>query len=429
MLKRVIWQHSNCCLFPAKSSWPVRPGYALRQHKHHIHSLVKGWDTYRHRCKRAALSHRQQSSRSLTTGVVPPFLVPPLIFIGLLLGLWTWKCFWIIVMQNKLLYLSWLPPFSRSDTISEYELECKPARWQETRIRSLDGTTLAVCEGRVPGFNDEKLPMDAHLRPKMVVICYFQGNGGSTPLRLPLLSQVLNAITMQARSSTGVSYAIVALSYRGYWQSSGRATQSGIELDAQAFLNWVSESHLTRHTDLEIVLWGHSLGSVIATSALSTYLARQQETSTTCGSRLAPISGLIMEAPMSSVKDMLVSLYPQRWLPYRYLWPFSWNTWCHDNALERLAHWRDVTERMQDGLPRTRAPSIPPLLILSADQDEVIPPHVADRLEERGRDLMLDITRQRIPGAMHTEIPIKAKGKNALVKFVLDHTQATGEGC
>lgn len=423
MLKRLVRQHSQCCLLPAKPSWLVRPCYGLPRHKHHLHSLVKGNHTYRPRCQDTSFSHRRQSTWSLITSVVPPFLLPPLIFLGLLVGLWTWKCFWIIAMQNKLLYLSWLPPFSRSDTIADYEPECKPVRWQETRIRSLDGTALAVCEGRITDYHDERLPIDARQRRKLVAICYFQGNGGSTPLRLPLLSQVLNAIATQAKSSTETSYAIVALSYRGYWRSSGRATQSGIELDAQAFLNWVSESHLSNDTDLEIILWGHSLGAVIANSALSTYLARQ-EVSTASDSRLAPISGLVMEAPMSNVKDMLISLYPQRWLPYRYLWPFSWNTWCNDTALERLAGWRNVNERTLHGLPRSSARSVPPILILSADKDEVIPAHVAEHLAERGRDLMLDVRRKQIPGAMHAEIPATAIGKNVLVNFVLETTQA-----
>ncbi|KAB8276004.1 hypothetical protein BDV30DRAFT_247153 [Aspergillus minisclerotigenes] len=181
---------------------------------------------------------------------IPSLLVPPLIFVGLLLALWTWKCFWIVVLQDKLLYLSWLPPLARSEKITDYEAECRPVQWVEKQIRSLDGTKLA-------------------------------GNGGSTPLRLPLLSQVLRTIKeksmstpLSTSSSNGTEFTIVALSYRGYWTSSGRATQSGIELDAQAFLDWVSETYTAPETDLEVILWGHSLGSAIASSATATYLSR-----------------------------------------------------------------------------------------------------------------------------------------------------------
>ncbi|KAJ5159684.1 uncharacterized protein N7482_006688 [Penicillium canariense] len=361
---------------------------------------------------------KSQQPRSLVTDSIPPILIPPAIFLGLLLGLWTWKCFWIVVLQNKLLYLSWLPPFSRSDKISEYEAECKPVQWKEKQIRSLDGTKLAVCEGQIPVEHSRK-PVDPTTKIKSVVICYFQGNGGSTPLRLPLLSQVLRTISSMSKTTTSdeTTFTIVALSYRGYWTSSGRPTQSGIELDAQAFLNWVSETYSSPETDLQVVLWGHSLGSSIASSALSTYLSHRGAERATDGTKLAPISGLIMEAPTSNIKDMLISLYPQRWLPYRYLWPFSWNTWCNATALARLADWQDQVSHNNHP-----PPSIPPIFILSAEKDEVIPSYVAGELEQKARDLGLVVSRKEVLGAMHTEGPMKADGREALVRFILENT-------
>ncbi|CAI7670073.1 unnamed protein product [Penicillium pancosmium] len=314
------------------------------------------------------------------TEAIPPALLPPAIFTGLLLGLWTWKCFWIIVMQNKLLYLSWLPPFSRSDKIEDYLPECKPVQWEEKRIQSLDGTNLAVCEGQISAQKAHSTIESK--RKKSVVICYFQGNGGSTPLRLPLLSQVLRTLAHKSKfadSNVEPDYTIVALSYRGYWTSSGRATQSGIERDAQAFLNWVSASYTSSDTDLQIVLWGHSLGSAVASSVLSKFLTTQGTMQAAHNKALPPISGLIMEAPISSIKDMLISLYPQKWLPYRYLWPFSWNTWCTGTALENLGAWKaqnakEVQTNESAHLTRSQSPAVPPILIISAENDEVIPP-------------------------------------------------------
>ncbi|KAF3384760.1 hypothetical protein F1880_002904 [Penicillium rolfsii] len=209
-------------------------------------------------------------------------------------------------------------------------------------------------------------------------------------------------------------FTIVALSYRGYWTSSGRATQSGIQQDAQAFLNWVTETYSSPETDLQVVLWGHSLGSSVACSALPEYLTQRETQQSTRDARLAPISGVIMEAPTSSIKDMLISLYPQRWLPYRYLWPFSWNTWCNATNLKQLAEWRD-------GNPQATQ-SIPPIFVLSAEKDEVIPPYVAEQLEKRGQELGLDISRKEVSGAMHTECPMKVDGREALVRFILEKT-------
>ncbi|KGO58921.1 hypothetical protein PEX1_090190 [Penicillium expansum] len=387
-------------------------------------------------------------SRSLITAAIPSFAVPPLMFIGLLLGLWTWKCFWIIIMQNKLLYLSWLPPFTRSEVISDYKAECRPVQWEEKQIRSLDGTKLAICEGQIPvprkehesvsntaALQNKHLAKPIPKRKNSVVICYFQGNGGSTPMRLPILSHVLRAIAETSRSTSSPmsgaevsQYTIAALSYRGYWTSSGRATQSGIELDAQAFLNWVSETYASPETDLEIVIWGHSLGAAVASSAVSTYIPRQHEgriSSDTNNSKpLAPISRIILEAPTSSIKDMLISLYPQKWLPYRYLWPFSWNTWDIKAKMKQMATWRDQ--------PRSRIPnpeatpsiprSLPPIFLLSAEKDEVIPRYVPEQLEKHAKSLGLEIERKDVRGAMHIEAPLKLDGRKAMVQFILNGT-------
>ncbi|KAG0158097.1 hypothetical protein PDIDSM_5610 [Penicillium digitatum] len=401
--------------------------------------------------KRPSVAQNLQSkvqSRSLITAVVPSFAVPPLMFIGLLLGLWTWKCFWIVILQNKLLYLSWLPPFTRSEGISDYEAECRSVLWEEKQIRSLDGTKLAVCEGHIPvprkdyeSFsNSGTLPNSDQgksipKRIKSVVLCYFQGNGGSTPMRLPILSHVLRAIVETSRSASSMSgtefsqYTIAALSYRGYWTSSGRATQSGIEMDAQAFLNWVSKTYVSPETDLEIVVWGHSLGAAVASSAVSTYIALQHEgqtfSNTSSNRPLAPISGLILEAPTSSIKDMLISLYPQKWLPYRYLWPFSWNTWDIKAKMNQMATWRDDRPRSQTPKSETtqlRPRSLPPIFLLSAEKDEVIPPYVPDQLEKHAKSLGLKIERKDVLGAMHIEAPLKLDGRKAMVQFIVNGT-------
>lgn len=349
-------------------------------------------------------------------------------------------------MQNKLLYLSWLPPFTRSEVISDYEAECRPVRWEEKQIRSLDGTKLAVCEGHIPvPHKDHKSVPNASAlknkdqgreipkRKKSVVICYFQGNGGSTPMRLPILSQVLRAIAETSRSTSSPmsgpevsQYTVAALSYRGYWTSSGRATQSGIEMDAQAFLNWVSETYASPETDLEIVIWGHSLGAAVASSAVSTYIARQHEgrisSNTSSNKPLAPISRLILEAPTSSIKDMLISLYPQKWLPYRYLWPFSWNTWDIKAKMKQMAIWRDQPESRtpNPGATASIPRSLPPIFLLSAEKDEVIPSYVPEQLENHAKSLGLEIERKDVLGAMHIEAPLKLDGRKALVQFILN---------
>ncbi|KAJ6072810.1 hypothetical protein N7467_010895 [Penicillium canescens] len=356
-------------------------------------------------------------------------------------------------MQNKLLYISWLPPFTRSEVISDYEVECRPVKWEEKQIRSLDGTKLAVCEGRIPSSlkdrgstpgicasssqNKETVGLK---RKRSVVICYFQGNGGSTPMRLPLLSQVLRSITEASKSTDGTTsdsgdteFTIVTLSYRGYWTSSGRATQSGIEMDAQAFLDWVSKTYAAPDTHLELVLWGHSLGAAVASTATATYLLRHEDRSkssseTSSGRPLPPISRLILEAPTSSIKDMLIALYPQKWLPYRYMWPFSWNTWNIMAKMSEMAMWRDHgnslagSESFVSGAMNLPPRSIPPIFLLAAEKDEVIPAYVPDQLEKQAKSLGMPVYRKDVLGAMHTEGPLKLDGRKAMVQFILHGT-------
>lgn len=380
---------------------------------------------------------------------IPTIFIPPAIFLGLLLSLWTWKCFWIVLLQDKLLYLSWLPPLSRSEKIEDYAREFRGVQWSETFITSSDGTKLAVCEGRLPAsFRRDKNVKENNKKKVRVVICYFQGNGGSTPLRLPLLSLVMKSIEESSSSSSfhasgrdefgfEYEYIIAALSYRGYWKSSGRATQRGIEADAAAFLNWAYDAYRDEHDYLRVVLWGHSLGAAVASSALARRLASTSPPGSPSandtnieiksgtpltGAKEEKIAGLILEAPISSIKDMLVALYPQKWLPYRYLHPFSWNHWDVARNLEQLAqhqkpnHQQNQGQRSSPGNgPWSR---VPPILLLSAENDEVIPLWVADQLEHRGRDFGLDIVRVNVKGAMHIEAPLKGDGRAALVEFI-----------
>ncbi|CAG7928313.1 unnamed protein product [Penicillium olsonii] len=398
--------------------------------------------------------------RGLATTAIPSVLVPPLMFVGLLVGLWTWKCFWIIVLQNKLLYLTWLPPFTRSEVIADYPNECKPVRWRERQIRSLDGTKLAVCEGRISvvdcksqsltSGSDFKKTTQASSsnRKKAVVICYFQGNGGSLPMRLPILSRVLRTISETATSSgvhsdsQNTEYTVLALSYRGYWTSAGRATQSGLEMDAQACLIWISETYGGPETDLEIVLWGHSLGAAVAASATPAYIARcsQAQGNRGDGQPLALVTRLILEAPTSSIKDMLISLYPQKWLPYRYLWPFSWNNWDIKASLRHMASWRDQdgvhhgdtfhSQSTDGGLQleaaKSRSESIPPIFLLSAEKDEVIPAYVPGQIEAHAKSLGLSIETKSVTGAMHADAPLKLDGRKSLARFILNGNSATG---
>ncbi|TVY54294.1 Monoacylglycerol lipase ABHD12, partial [Lachnellula suecica] len=311
---------------------------------------------------------------------IPTVLLPPLVFSGLLLALWTWKCLMMVVFQNKIIYMPGLPPNARREKIDDYRRQCGGVEWREEKIRSLDGTLISLCVASVDGGE-----VDEGLR--RVYVLYFQcqcktlqflplltnllfhisvrlltsvGNASSIPPRLPFLSPVLNSLRT-IPSPTNIRYTLVCLSYRGYWTSHGRASETGIAKDAIAALQWIAQDSRCTQTDgVPVVIWGQSIGAGVATSLAATQPP----------SGLA-IKTLILETPFLSVKAMLKTLYPQKWLPYRYLWPFLWNHLDSSKALGLMK------ERHGEKTPR--------VLILEAGNDELVPKVHGKMLEGRCR--------------------------------------------
>ncbi|OAL31001.1 hypothetical protein AYO22_01296 [Fonsecaea multimorphosa] len=166
----------------------------------------------------------------------------------------------MIVFQNKIIYMPSAPPFSRSEKVGDYALHCKPVAWVEHDLKAADGTAIKILEGSV------KAPTETEVNDHIVVL-YFQGNASSLPPRLPYLSSILKTLLQQ---ETGKKYTIVALSYRGFWKSKGSPSQTGIELDAEAALEWVLGRYDSDRT--RFVVWGQSIGAGVATGSSSRHL-------------------------------------------------------------------------------------------------------------------------------------------------------------
>lgn len=229
-------------------------------------------------------------------------------------------------------------------------------------------------------------------------------NGGSLPPRLPMLSQVLRAINTNAASPKeqvqehGVEYTLIALSYRGYWTSQGRPSERGIKLDAAAVLEWVGEHYPDAQ---RLVLWGQSLGAGVAAAAASAYCKDLEDGAQ---AKRLKIDMLILETPFTSIRAMLTSLYPQKWLPYRYLHPFLWNHWDSKKALQEIS--------------ATDGGHLPRILILQGGEDEVVPGELGEELEQVCRDSKLPVERKVVKGALHHEVAAKAQGRKAVAEFI-----------
>nr|OQO06005.1 hypothetical protein B0A51_18174 [Rachicladosporium sp. CCFEE 5018] len=291
-----------------------------------------------------------------------------------------------VLFQDKIIYMPYMPPFARSDKLSEYASNCKPVQWTEHRVRSSDGTMISLAIGALPDARDAQTSSKTD-----VAIVYFQGNGGSTPARLPLLSSTLKLIN-SCSTSEEMHCTIIAVSYRGYWTSQGRASERGIKLDAAATLLHVA----AKYPSAQVILWGQSIGAGVACAAAAGHLT------TTAQPRIA---GLILETPFTSVRSMLIALYPQKWLPHRYLHPFLWNHWDSGAALQRIA--------ATDGLK-------PQVLLLPATRDEVVPSEEIEKLASICAEARLSTRRVDVLGALHTEATIRREGQQAVADFVRD---------
>jgi hypothetical protein len=194
------------------------------------------------------------------------------------------------------------------------------------------------------------------------VYWYPTGNAGNPLHRIPVFTALLNAIP---------SLAILAPAPRSYWTSSGRPTQAGLIADYTAALAFAA----SRFPTSRLTIYGHSLGASIAICLLASHRNGEDEDVP----KAAPagiVHGLVLENAFTSVPDMLRVLYPQRWLPYRYLGPFVRDRWDARAAAE-------ASHLFPRGLAH-RA------MVLVSERDEVVPPvmgrEIFGALRESGED-------------------------------------------
>lgn len=195
----------------------------------------------------------------------------------------------------------------------------------------------------------------------------------------------------------------VCLSYRGYWTSRGRPSEPGLRLDAEAGVRWIAERH--RHLSEDsgettpiLLVWGQSIGSGVATNLAAT-------------GRLPSnmrIDGLLLETPFVSIRAMLETLYPQKWLPYKYLWPFLRN---------HLDSWENLGLIARSCKERGERP--PAVYILEAERDELVPKEQGERLFQRCKDLGLPVEKGVVPVAYHQQAIARGEGKKLAAQALL----------
>lgn len=167
-------------------------------------------------------------------------------------GLLYWK-------QNELIYPRNVPPGSRTDVprahdFPEYELTDKT---EELSIPTADGEHLSAF--LIKASRNATVPVDPEKRkllagrdPGSVTMIMFHGNAGNIGHRLPIAGVL----------AMNLGCNILMLEYRGYGLSSGVPDEKGLNMDAQAGLDFVRSRDDLK--DTRVVLFGQSLGGAVA---------------------------------------------------------------------------------------------------------------------------------------------------------------------
>ncbi|KAI9326994.1 Alpha/Beta hydrolase protein [Obelidium mucronatum] len=154
--------------------------------------------------------------------------------------------------QDKLIYMSSLPPGSR-ETVSTPD---------QLQMHDYENVTISTPDNvKITGFAIKFRPQlerlvrveeDPTTRCGCLHSLYLHANAGNMGHRLP----IARAIRHHGRMN------VFLLSYRGYGKSEGIASEKGMKIDAQAALDWISNNEELGKT--KIVLYGQSIGGAVA---------------------------------------------------------------------------------------------------------------------------------------------------------------------
>ena len=196
---------------------------------------------------------------------------------------------------HKLIFLNWVqfPPLPLVPDLSD------PAAFGfSTETQSNISHLFISCprgSSDVPGKIGAWYMLPPHSTGKVetlsssdVVILYLHGNGynRSQSHRVALYKEFLS-----------LGYYVLSIDYRGYGDSTNLSpTEQTVVTDARAGLAWLTSK---LGDQVKILVWGHSLGTAIASHMIAEFDLE------TGGS--SPVSGLVLEAPFNCMKDEVMT--------------------------------------------------------------------------------------------------------------------------
>jgi fermentation-respiration switch protein FrsA (DUF1100 family) len=185
----------------------------------------------------------------------------------------------------------------------------------------------------------------------------------------------------------GIRANVLMVEYRGYGKSEGSPSEKGLQMDAEAALQY-----LQGRSDIntkKIFFFGRSLGGAVALH-LYTNMIKQNPNRYVC-------SGIIVENTFTSIGDMIDVI-----LPYiRYFKFLSRNKWRNFERVQQI-------------------PKDQPILFLSGKMDELVPPAMMQQLYDRCSSARKEI--QYFPYGTHNETWQEPDYFETIERFLLKYT-------
>ncbi|KKF95081.1 Protein bem46 [Ceratocystis fimbriata CBS 114723] len=257
--------------------------------------------------------------------------------------------------QKAFIYPSHMPPNARTDVPRPSQFGIKD--FEELVIPTNDGEKLSAFFIRAP----------KNARNSQCTVIMFHGNAGNIGHRLPIARMLINYVGCN----------VFMLEYRGYGLSTGEPDEAGLNVDAQTALDYLRDRHET--STHRFIIYGQSLGG-----AVSVKLAAQNQ-------NVGDIAGLILENTFLSMRKLIPSVIPMA----KYISVLCHQVWPSDTLIPNITI---------------------PILFLSGEQDEIVPPVHMRKLHELAR------TRKRVwksfPGGDHNSSVLEEGYFESISTFV-----------
>ncbi|XP_033835510.1 lysophosphatidylserine lipase ABHD12 [Periophthalmus magnuspinnatus] len=191
--------------------------------------------------------------------------------------------------------------------------------------------------------NKDGLWFESSLRSAKSVILYLHGNAGTRggDHRVQLY-KVLSSL----------GFHVIAFDYRGWGDSDGSPSELGMTSDALFVYDWIK----VRLNKTPLYIWGHSLGTGVATNLVRRLCDRG-----------SPPDSLILESPFTNIREEAKS-HPFS-MVYRFLPGFDWF------FLDAISA-NHIYFASDDNVNHISCP----VLILHAEDDTVVPFHLGKKL-------------------------------------------------